>query len=409
MEYIYLPKQGLTMTEGTIVKWLKEDGSYVLKEEDLFEFEYDKATAIIQSSAEGILKIIVYEGETVEVSTVVGKLFGKNEKIEDADLNTKKSSGLPTLSEQNDGISAAINATSKQSDGISAAIPKLATPIAKKIAKENNIDLTKVKGTGPSRRITKEDVQKFVGGTLIPQEVKYSSSENEVENIVAMSGMRKAISQKMCRSAFTAPHVTYTAEADMSEICGLREQLNNGFEETGIKISFNDIIVKAVAKALKKMPEINAQLDDNKIKYIREINIGIAVALDDGLIVPVINNADMHTIQGIAVIAKDLTGKAKKGFLKAEEITGGTFTVSNLGMFGINTFTPIINHPESAILGVGRIADKAVVEGKQIVAKPMMGLSLSADHRVIDGAPAAQFLLKIIQYLENPYLLFIDI
>jgi pyruvate dehydrogenase E2 component (dihydrolipoamide acetyltransferase) len=220
--------------------------------------------------------------------------------------------------------------------------------------------------------------------------------------------MRRTIAERMSRSQQTVAEVTLTAEADVAEVVKLREQVSAEWEKQhGFKVSYTEVIVKAVARALKEHPYLNSSLVDDGIHLHQDVNVGVAVAIDDGLIVPVIRNCDQLALVDIARAVRDVTDRARKGQLGRDDVTGGTFTISNMGMLGVEAFTPIINWPECAILGVGRIAERAVVRDGQIVARPTMWLSLTFDHRIVDGAPAGRFLARVRQLLENPYLLFV--
>jgi pyruvate dehydrogenase E2 component (dihydrolipoamide acetyltransferase) len=376
-ENIYLPRLGQTMTEGTVVEWLKKDGESVKKGEEIYTLEYDKATINVESPADGTLNILVAADETVNVGTIVGRVLGENETAEAADGSEKEEPEKET-EEAGSGRSAAARGVR-------------ISPIAKKLAQEYGVDITKVKAGDPSGRISKEDIQRY-------KEESAGGAKGRKEPLTAM---RKVISQRMAASAFTAPHVTYSTDADLTGLTALRAKLNAGRVKEE-KISFTDLIIKAVATALKDSPNINIRLEGETVSYLSEINVGVAVAVENGLVVPVIAGADRLSVGEISLRTKELAKKARENALRPEDMTGGTFTVTNLGMYGIDMFTPIINQPESAILGIGRIIGKPVAADKKIEIRPMMVLSLSADHRVIDGAPAAQFLGRVKEYIEQP-------
>ena len=444
---IYLPRLGQTMTEGTILRWLKNDGEEVQKGEEIFELEYDKATVNIESPEAGILRILVQEGQAA-VSSVIGLITDAGASLDLSDKK-KEPSKVPEVDGNTEDISTSKECVSKENikenstvkalpsvrklareknielsnikgtgtggtitieDVIKAAEGKKhenepseikASSMAKKIAREYGVDLSEIKGSHPSDRITKDDVLNHK-----EQQKKESKADEKSVETVPLAGMRKVIAQRMVQSAFTAPHVTYSTDVDMSEMSELRDQSNEKLAEKKIKLSFTDLIIKAVARALEKCPNINIRLEGDSIKYMSEINVGMAVAIDKGLIVPVVKNSNKLSVEEISIKTKELAEKARKGALKSDEISGGTFTVTNLGMYGIDMFTPIINQPESAILGIGRTVQKPVVIDKQVVIRPMMVLSLSADHRVIDGAPAAQFLSEVKKLIEKPQELF---
>jgi len=358
---VLMPRLSLTMKEGTVVQWFKKEGDTINKGEPLVEVLTEKVTYDIEAPVAGILrKILALEGAEVSVAEVLGVVTAPDEQfIEEIIAET------PT----------------KEAEKIEERI--LASPAAKRLAKEYGIDITQVKGSGPEGRIVEEDVKKFA------EESKVGPTVREV---IPLIGIRKTAAERVTLSAKTAPHSTITMEVDMTNATKLRE------EE---QVSYTDILVKAVAKALTEHSIVNSTLIGEQIKIFEDINIGVAVATEKGLVVPVIHNTDKKSLKEVASTLNDLVEKARASKLSKEELTGGTFTITNLGMFGVEIFTPIINPPETAILGVGKVVEKPVIVNNEIVIKPMMYLSLSYDHRVIDGAPAAQFLQKIKQLLEN--------
>jgi len=354
------------MKEGTVVQWFKKEGETVNKGEPLVEVLTEKVTYDIEVPESGILrKILILEGVNVPVSEVLGVITAPDEQLTEEIRIEKSVREVEVIEER-----------------------VLASPAAKRLAKEFGIDLAQVKGSGPEGRIVEEDVKRFF------EESKVTGPR--VREVIPLTGIRKTAAERVSLSARTAPHSTVTMEADMTNAARLHEEK---------QVSYNDILVKAVAKALTEHSIVNSTLDREQIKVFEDINIGVAVATEKGLMVPVIHNANKKSLKEISSMLSDLVEKARVSKLSKEELTGGTFTITNLGMFGVEIFTPIINPPETAILGVGKVIEKPVVVNKEIGVKPMMYLSLSYDHRVIDGAPAAQFLQKIKQYLENPYLL----
>jgi len=427
---VVMPKLGLTMTEGTISKWLKQDGEKVEKGEPLLEVTTDKITNEVEAPASGVIKIFVNDGKTARVSEVIGAIAGEGENVVppkgEKEVNQVDHEGATTTQQQQRPKDTRIKAspaarkmakakgialTEIEGTGpggriveknvlnylekVSAAAKIKTTPVAEKIAADLEIDLHDVKGSGVAGRVMKVDVEKAA-----------TPKTHEKAEILPLSGMRKIIAENMTASKRTAPHVTINMEVDMFETFRLREKLIPVIETTrGIKISFTDIIVKVTALALKKFPIINASIIEDKIVKHPEVNVGVAVALDNGLIVPVIKNTDKKSIGEISASVKDLAQRARDNRLTPDEISGGTFTITNLGMYGVDSFNPIINQPESAILGVNRIVKKPVVREDQMVIRPMMTLSLSFDHRLIDGSLAAQFLKALKGILENPYLL----
>ena len=438
---VTMPKLGLTMTEGTITRWLKNIGDTVKKGDLIFEVATDKITNQVEALDEGLLrKIITPEGSTVPVGGAVAILAAADEPLpEITDEATDQPAATPTPADSAEvtaaaktnvpvkyvkaspaakklardrGVDiAAINPS--RSDGRivekdvlayleappEAATSELAptsdkvraTPVAEQLAKELGVDLTKLAASG---RISKEDV---FSAWLCAQ----SEGQPDSERREPLIGVRKIIAERMAESKRLAPHVTYNMEANMSRA----KAVYAAYKTQDCKISYNDIVVLAAAHALRQFPLVNASLVGGEIIYHSYIHLGVAVALDNGLIVPVVKHADQKSLYALGQEVRDLATRARQNKLSPDEISGGTFTVTNLGMYGIDSFTPVINQPESAILGVCRIVDKPVVENGAVVIKPMMNLSLSADHRLVDGALAAQFLAQIKAFLEEPALM----
>jgi len=400
------------MDDGVISKWLKAVGESVKKGEPLFEVESDKVTTEVEAPVDGILqRIVVPEGEKIDVGTVLAVIAGREE----------------TVPETNGGGSHAASAAITGSVAVASPSSVLAappatkifvTPRARKVADELGVDLNRVKGTGPGGRILERDVLAVGPSTTAPSPEVVPPPVVPVAPPVAtpvaastplpLAGMRRVIAERMVRSQQTVAEVTLTQEADVGEVMKLREQVSAEWQKQhGFKVSPTDVIIKAVARALREHPRLNSSLTDAGIQDHAEVNVGVAVALDEGLIVPVIRNADQKSLLDIAKNVRDLSERARKNQLGRDDLTGGTFTVTNMGMLGVEAFTPIINWPECAILGVGRIADRAVVRDGQVVARPTLWLSLTFDHRIVDGAPAAVFLSRVRQLLESPYLLFV--
>ena len=370
-----MPRLSLTMKEGTVVQWFKKEGDMVKKGEPLVEVLSEKATYEVEAPASGVLrKILAQEGTDVPVAGTLGIITAPDEE-------------LPEI----EAIAAATRVKAEEAVVVPERKPDerieeriIASPAAKRLAREHGVDLTQVRGTGPEGRIVEEDVRSLI------EEVKITP---RVREVIPLTGMKKTAAERVSLSARTAPQSTITMEVDMSNAVKLRERVH---------VSYTDMLVKTVAKASAEHPIMNSTLEKGKIKVFADINVGVAVATERGLIVPVIHNADKKTLEDIALVSKELIEKAKQGRLTKEELTGGTFTITNLGMYGVDVFTPIVNPPETAILGVGRVVERPVVEDKKMVVRPVMRLSLTFDHRVVDGAPAAQFLQKIKNFLENP-------
>jgi len=411
IDYITMPRLSDTMEEGTISSWLKKVGDKVQEGEILAEIETDKATMEFESFYDGILShIAVNEGETVKVDELIA-IISENEIDVSKALESygKESSNIPVEESNNsvelNEVDKEINTTKSSSD-LNQRIK--ASPLAKKIAKEKNIDLTKVIGTGENGRIIKNDLSDLSSAaeTTEPQidieenqSVKVDDLVKEETTIVQNSTMRKAIAKNLSKSKFTAPHYYLSVEFNMDNALAFREQYNS-IPDT--KISFNDIVVKACAVALKNHPQVNSQWNDEKIILNNNVHIGVAVGIEDGLVVPVIKNADKESLHSINSKVRDYAVRAKSKKLRPDEIEGSTFTISNLGMFGITEFTSIINQPNSAILSVGAIVKKPVVVNDKIVVSNTMKLTLACDHRSVDGVTGSLFLQTLKGYIENP-------
>lgn len=430
---VIMPKQGLQMTEGFITKWIVSEGGQVKENQPLFEMETDKLTITIDAPASGtLLKIIRKEGETVPITETIAFIGDEGEDIPSLipgyDKNEVKETSTevslpvtkPTERKSSDRVFITPRAKTRakekeidyskicgsgpdgliiESDVIEAEERAIEnklkfTPVAEKMVKENGIDISAIKGTGSYGRIMKEDVEKLLAS-------KSANITSRHGKVVPCKGMRKVISDRMMESIHTMAQANHRMKVDMTEAIRLREQL----KQSGIKVSFNDILTKVVSKALLEFPYMNSSMVEEGILLKDFVNMGLAVSVSNGLIVPNIKDADLMSLQEIALASSDLIQKALDGKLSAEEYAGGTFTITNLGMFDIDEFTAIVNPPESAILAVGKIEKMPVVEGEVITIKPIMTLSLSYDHRIIDGALAARFLQRVKQLFNSPYLL----
>lgn len=370
---IIMPKLGMAMTEGTVVKWLKPDGARVEKGERIAVVMSKKITYEVEAPASGILRHAAAEKEVKAVGEVIGYITEPGEVIPELE----KVPAAPPVAE----------APAPPAKEI------LATPAAKRLAKEHGIDLSQVTGTGPGGRITEKDVMAFIEARKAPP-----PPPRPPARVIPFIGMRQAIAERMTQSLQTMAQVTITTEIDATELVRMREQLKGEFD-----LTYTDMVVKAAAMALKKHPLLNSTLIGEEIHLLDEVHIGVAVALESGLIVPVVRDADKKSLREIAAETRRLAEGARAGTLTVDEVTGSTFTVTNLGMYGVDVFTPIINPPEVAILGVGRIVEKPACCQGQIVPRAMMHLSLTFDHRIVDGAPAAEFLRTVKELLENPY------
>ena len=411
IDYITMPRLSDTMEEGTISSWLKKVGDKVQEGEILAEIETDKATMEFESFYDGILShIAVNEGETVKVDELIAIISENEIDVSKALESYGKESSYVPIEESDDKIEldeykVEINATNTNSDSNERI---KASPLAKKIAQEKNIDLSKVTGTGENGRIIKSDLNDLnpVEETIEKQiqikenqSLKVDDVINEETTIVQNSSIRKAIAKNLSKSKFTAPHYYLSVEFNMDNAVAFREQYNS-IPDT--KISFNDIVVKACAVALKNHPQVNSQWNDEKIILYNNVHIGVAVGIEDGLVVPVIKNADKESLHSINSKVRDYAVRAKSKKLRPDEIEGSTFTISNLGMFGITEFTSIINQPNSAILSVGAIVKKPVVVNEKIVVSNTMKLTLACDHRSVDGVTGSLFLQTLKGYIENP-------
>ena len=411
VEIITMPRLSDTMTEGTVATWLKKVGDDVTEGDILAEIETDKATMEFESFHEGnLLYIGINEGESAMVDSVLAVIGKKGTDISGVIKDIKKgafSKAEPVI--EGKSQTTHTEALVKKETPVTSATPIVtkntdggrifASPLAKKIAQEKGINLAQVHGTGENGRIVKSDVENFTpnaaGNTAAPFVPSGQESFEETPN----SQMRKVIARRLGESKFTAPHYYLNVEFNMDNAIAFRQQFNS-IPDT--KISYNDIIVKATALALKEHPQVNSQWFDDKIKKNYHVHIGVAVAVEDGLLVPVVRFANEQSLPQIGAQVKDYAGKARSKKLTPQEMEGSTFTISNLGMFGITDFTSIINQPNSAILSVGAIVQKPIVKDGQIVVGSTMKLTMACDHRTVDGATGAQFLQTLRGYIENP-------
>lgn len=409
VEVINMPRLSDTMEEGTVAKWIKKEGDKVEEGDILAEIETDKATMEFESFYDGILlKIGIQEGETAKVDTLLAIIgpegtdvskIGKASKASEAE---KESSSEEKSEEKED------KKDSEAKDGERIFV----SPLAKKMAEDKGIDLSDVDGSGENGRIVKKDIESIKPSEKAAEGKPASEKSPEKSAVkpyvpageesfeeIKNSQMRKTIAKRLGESKFTAPHYYLAIEVDMAIAMASRVQIN---ELPDVKISYNDMVIKASAMALRKHPRVNSQWTGDNTKIAKHIHMGVAVAVDDGLVVPVLKFADQMSMTQIGANVKDLAGKARNKKLQPQEMEGSTFTVSNLGMFGITEFTSIINQPNSAILSVGAIVEKPVVRNGQIVIGNTMKVTLACDHRTVDGATGAAFLETLKRYLENP-------
>lgn len=429
---VVMPKLGLTMTEGQLVKWHKSEGDEIKSGEILFDVTTDKLTNEIEATVEGIIrKLLVKEGEVVECLRPVA-IIGRA----DEDISSLLGEASPENKEEKIENETQVLKPQAEDKGVVKREGRIKiSPAARKLAKENDITIEFIPGTGPEGRIVLEDVRKYIEESknitkASPMAVKMAKdlginineinkdsrimkedilqscnsgspeAENAVEKRVKMSSMRKVISSRMSHSWSVSPAVTYDIKVDTSSLKRVREQLKDV-----CKVTYTDLLVKIVSKALLEFPLLNCKVDGEDLIIRNYVNMGVAVALEEGLVVPVIKNANQKGLRDISAEIKEMALKAKNNELTSDNLTGGTFTITNLGMLGIEYFSPIINQPEVAILGVNKITETPVVENEQVIIKSLMNLSLTADHRAVDGSVAAQFLARVKDYMEKPELL----
>jgi pyruvate dehydrogenase E2 component (dihydrolipoamide acetyltransferase) len=439
---VIMPKLGLTMEEGTIVRWLKTEGDTVEKGEILFEVQTDKVVMEVESPGSGILgKILVGQDETVPVVHVVAYIVAPGEEIPEfppevditevvpakevplepqpiakaimatpaakrlardkgVDLADVMGSGKEGMIVKED-VRAALKVSQQPAPEVAVAKGKVkASPAARRVAREHGVSLPEVPGTGPGGRIVEQDVLDFAAAR---QRVAIGEGE-----FFPLGPIRKLMAERMGQSFSTAPHFYLGVEAKAAALVDLRERLLPICEEkSGVRLTFTDMLVKLLAGTLRNHPLANATWEEGRIRLYPEINVGLATAVDEGLVVPVIKGADGLSLTEIALARREMAEKATAGKLALEEVTGGTFTLTNLGMLGVDVFQAIINPPQSAILATGRIAERPVVEDGKVVAGPTIHLTLSVDHRVLDGATAARFLQDLVTLIEEPYEFFL--
>lgn len=388
-EIVKIPKLGLTMEEATLTRWYKNEGERVEKGEIIFEIETDKITNEVESPVSGyILEKLIPEGERIEVLTEACIIGEKDEEIKGNNVISSANVSNDT-SKADDEFNVVENEQQiAKSDKVDRNIDLKISPLARRLARENDINLQDIKSDSRDRVITKKDVLAVI-------EKKEKSDLNNKKKEIPLQGIRKRIASRMTQSKQQIPHIYLKNTVDASEIMSIKKKYEG-------KVGINDILIKSIALALKKLPEVNISLVDNKIVYHQEINIGLAVSLKEGLIVPVIKQAGKKDIFEISKTTEELIDKARENSLSTDDVSGATFTVSNLGMYDLEEFAAIINPPESGILAVGKAIKKPVVEDDNIVIKPVMQLTLSVDHRIIDGELAARFLSEIKTLLEDP-------
>jgi pyruvate dehydrogenase E2 component (dihydrolipoamide acetyltransferase) len=436
---IIMPKLGMAMTDGIVVKWLKDDGAQVSTGDPIVVVMSKKITYEVEAPADGILRHAAKPKDSFPIGQVIGFVTAPGEEMPAIDRSApapeptvvapaeaapaagpKAEAAAPAPVEELPSSPAARRLAKELGVDIAKVRPApgsrriseedvrryhedqaqiVASPLARRMAEEEGLDLRQIQGSGPGGRITEEDVLRALETRMAPP----GAADARRPQRVSFLGMRQAIADQMVHSLQTMAQVSMSTTADVTELKATREAMGARW---GRKPSYTDLLVKAVTVALKEHPLLGAKLEGDEIVFPEEWNIGIAVALDDGLIVPVIRNADKLSVLEINERVASLAERARRNALDVDEVTGGTFTITNLGMFGIDSSTPIINPPEVAILGVGRIVQELVLVAGQVAVRDKMTLSLTVDHRIVDGAPGAKFLQTLVQLLEHPALIF---
>ena len=411
-----MPQMGYDMKEGTLVRWLKAEGEEVSIGEAVAEIETDKAVVEFESTEAGILhKLLVVEGDVVPVGQAVALVGAAGEEVS-IDSEVAPSDSLPSVQEEQE-IDEPTPAVDTGPSDVPAQEPPTnlqevrASPIARRLAAERGVELSQVKGTGPGGRITKKDVLS-VEPSQAPTEVPVISSDIEspapaspvsvADEVVPLTRMRAQIARVTTRSKTEIPHFYVTTQIDMSDAMALRRQINDNLKDDGVRVSVNDLIIKACVNTLKKYPKLNAYFSEEGIELHSAINVGIAIAEEDGLTMPAILDCGSKSLAQIAAASDDLIQRTQSGTLQPDEYTGGTFSISNMGMFEVTSFAAIIQPPQSAVLAVGTVQKIPVIRDDQVTVSEVMNATLSVDHRVSDGAEGARFIVEVKNQLENP-------
>jgi pyruvate dehydrogenase E2 component (dihydrolipoamide acetyltransferase) len=412
-----MPRLSDTMEQGTVARWVKHEGDHVVAGDVIAEIDTDKATMELTAYEDGVLlKILVGEGESAELGAPIALIGAEGEEVPEGAPRENGPSSPAAPAEQPEAPPTEAEAEPSEDEPALAEPPKRpqatgelkASPIARRIAAEAGLDLVELagKGSGPEGRIVKADVERAVAAGGRPERAAVKPSEEEEEEVVEATPMLRAVAKRMSESKATVPHFYLDAEIDVGRALELREELNQALAGEDEKISVNDLIMRAAALALLENPKFHRSWHDGKLVLHKSAHIGIAVALDDGLVVPVLRSVERKSMREIARESRDLVERARAGKLKQREIEGGTFSVSNLGMFGIPSFSAVVNPPEPGILAVGAIVKRAVVGDDDVVqVRPIMAVTLSVDHRATSGAEGARLLGSIQRHLEQPVLL----
>jgi pyruvate dehydrogenase E2 component (dihydrolipoamide acetyltransferase) len=419
---VIMPKMGDAMEEGTLVKWLKSEGEEVSEGDAIAEIETDKVTMELEAENAGTLaQLIADEGQDIPVGEAIAFIQGEGEEVPERDGKAQAEEAEGAEEEAGGEAQVATEAPEEAEEAVEEE-PRAdgrfrASPIVRRLAQENNLDLSRIEGTGPAGRIVERDVR----AALERGDAKADGRAAEAEapeaapappapeptgapgtELVEPSRMLRIIGERMTQAKQQVPHYYATAEVEMDELMALRRQLNEQLEEQGVKLSVNDFVMKACAVALKDYPNLNALWTSEGIELHQQVDMAMAVALEAGLITPVIKDAANKTLSAISAASKDLAKRAREGGLKPEEYQGGTVTVSNMGMFGVESFAAIINPPQAAIVAVSSIIQRAIFKDEEVVPVSIMKLTLSADHRISNGAEGAQYLAEVKRLLEHP-------
>ena len=420
-----MPQMGYDMEEGTVVRWLKEEGSTVTRNEAVAEIETDKAVVEFESDSEGVLlKIVAPEGTTVPVGQTIAVVGNAGEEVDGVSdtLIEQTTATKDSEAEDSDPANADEPKAFHETAEVTSGPPRgriLATPIARRIAEERGISLANVSGSGPGGRITKKDLEEYEPDlssqstipvsleTTIPKELVITNVEPEPAPSMPgekqpISRMRQQIARVTVKSKTEKPHFYVSAEINMTTAMSLRKQINDQLKDDGVRLTVNDLIVKACIQALQKYPKFNAYYQDDGIQYNDKINIAVAIADDEGLIVPAIIDCGEKSLRQVSQMIKNLAERSSNGSLSSQEYTGGTFAISNLGMFDVSSFVAIIHPPQSAVLAVGTVSEKPIVVDGEITVGQVMTATISADHRIVDGAEGAQFLIEVKRLLQSP-------
>ncbi|MFC1907889.1 dihydrolipoamide acetyltransferase family protein [Chloroflexota bacterium] len=403
---VIVPKLGMSTAPLTLVEWKVKEGDQVEQGSVVLLVETVKVTHDVEAKASGFIHILVEAGSKAPIGTVAGLIAETKEELETLQKETPKEEATPTaeVEEASSAETAPVQAVVSSAAQAAGAERIRISPVARKLAAEHMVDITSMVGTGPGGRIVRDDIEKAIGAKGKEEVTPVAYQGKRVKSVIPLTGMRKAIAEHMHRSLSSSAQLTLCGEIDMTETVKLRESLVNQEKVIGARITYTDIFVFVIAKLLKGNPIFNSSLIEDEIKVWEDINVGVAVALEEGLIVPVVKGADKKSLVEINQTIRALVDKARSGSLTLDEVTDGTFTITNVGALGggYRFETVVINQPESAILGTGGITDRVVARDGQIVIRPIMTYYLTYDHRVINGAAGAEFMTGVTRLLENP-------